>query len=57
MGRRSSSPSLIAWVGGRAASAALGDPLGRYHVRKAVRYASVLLALVALLAVWRPFAG
>lgn len=48
---------ILAWAGGRAASAALDDPFGRYHVRKAVRYASVLLALIALLVVWRPFAG
>lgn len=48
---------ILAWAGGRAASAALDDPFGRYHVRKAVRYASVLLALIALLVVWRAFAG
>lgn len=47
----------VAWVGGRAASAALDDPFGRYHVRKAVRYAAVLLALIALLVLWRAFAG
>lgn len=47
----------IAWAGGRAAAATVDDPFGRYHLRKAVRYIAVLLMLIALLVVWRAFAG
>ena len=48
---------VVAWVSGRAVAATVDDPFGRYHLRKAVRYAAVLLMLIALLVVWRAFAG
>ncbi len=48
---------VVAWAGGRAAAATVDDPFGRYHLRKAVRYTSALLMLIALLVVWRAFAG
>jgi small-conductance mechanosensitive channel len=47
----------IAWVAGRAVTAAVDDPFGRYHLRKSVRWLTVLVAAVALLVVWRAFAG
>ncbi|MDQ4143296.1 MAG: mechanosensitive ion channel family protein [Actinomycetota bacterium] len=33
------------------------DAFGRYYIRKAVRYITAFIALVALAIVWRPFAG
>ena len=33
------------------------DPYTRYHAAKAIRYGTFVLALIAVAAVWRPFAG
>jgi small-conductance mechanosensitive channel len=52
---------VAAVVAGRLAGAIatrrVDDPYTRYHVAKAIRYAVVAAALVALAVLWRPFAG
>jgi small-conductance mechanosensitive channel len=45
--------AVAGWIAGRR----FDDPFTRYHVRKAVRYAVVVVALIALAIIWRPFAG
>jgi small-conductance mechanosensitive channel len=47
----------IAWLGGRAVRRIVDDPFGRHHLRKTIRYGTTVLALIALLVVWRAFAG
>lgn len=48
---------ILAVVGLRIVSVRSEDRAALYHGRRAVRYAMVFLALVALAIVWRPFAG
>ncbi|MEZ5098753.1 MAG: mechanosensitive ion channel [Thermoleophilia bacterium] len=48
---------LLAWPLARLATRRIDDAYGRYHLRKATRVAVLVLALIALAIVWRPFAG
>ena len=47
----------VAWAASVGAARLVDDPYGRYHLKKAARYGVTALALIALLIVWRPFAG
>ncbi len=47
---------VVASVAARAVSRRSGDPYARYYSRKAVRYATAALTVVALAVVWRAFA-
>ncbi len=49
--------ALVALLGARLISRAWEDSYTRYYSRKIVRYLTVLVTLVALAVVWRPFAG
>jgi hypothetical protein len=48
---------VLAWVAAWVVGRRIEDPYTRYHVRKAVRYAIFVIALIALAVIWRPFAG
>jgi small-conductance mechanosensitive channel len=48
---------VVAWLGGRVASARSDDPHTRYYTRKLVRYVVAVVAIVALGITWRAFAG
>lgn len=48
---------LVALVVGRLAGRRVDDPYNRYYVRKAIHGVVVVVLLVALAVVWRPFAG
>jgi small-conductance mechanosensitive channel len=48
---------LLAWLAAWVVGSRVDDPYTRYHVRKAVRYAIFVIALIALAVIWRPFAG
>ena len=47
----------LAGLAGRLAARRGHDPTARYYARKAARYAVAAVTLVALAALWRPFAG
>lgn len=48
---------VLALVAGRLLGRRQSTSYGRYYMRKGVRYGAFVLALVALAALWRPFAG
>ncbi len=48
---------LVAAVAGRLLAGQRDDPFDRYVTRKVIRYAVVVVLLVLLATVWRPFAG
>ena len=49
--------AALAWPLARLATRGVDDAYARYHLRKAVRVGVVVLTLIALAIVWRPFAG
>lgn len=49
--------AVVAVLAGRLASRRVDDPYNRYYVRKAVHYGAVVLLLIGLAILWRPFAG
>jgi small-conductance mechanosensitive channel len=48
---------LVAPVLARLVARRADDPITRYHLRKATRYAVAVVVLIALAVIWRPFAG
>jgi small-conductance mechanosensitive channel len=48
---------LLSGVVGRLASSRRADPFDRYVTRKVVRYVAVVIVIIALAIMWRPFAG
>lgn len=48
---------LVAWVLSRVVARRRTDPFDRYVVRKLSRYGVIVVAVVALALLWRPFAG
>lgn len=49
--------AMLAVVAGRLAGRRSIDPYARYYLRKVARYLVLMLLLIALAVVWRPFAG
>lgn len=49
--------AMLAMVAGRLAGRRSIDPYARYYLRKVARYLVLMLLLIALAVVWRPFAG
>lgn len=48
---------VLGWVASRILTRRVEESYARYHLRKAVSYAFVVLAIVALAFLWKPFAG
>ncbi len=48
---------LVAWMLGRGASRAFGDPQQSYNARRLIRGAAWIVLLVTLVLVWRPLGG
>jgi small-conductance mechanosensitive channel len=48
---------VLGWLLAPLVTRHVEDPYTRYHLRKAVRYTLVAVALVAIAIVWKPFAG
>lgn len=51
------SAAAVAFIAGRFLVRRTDDPYHRYYVRKLVRYACAVIAVIALAIVWRAFAG
>lgn len=48
---------ILGWLASRMLTRHIDEQYARYHLRKAVNYAFVVFALVALAILWKPFAG